>query len=170
LVSLLSSKSTGDEVLDDLLEKIASSKKRRRLEQWVAQGVAIKKLPQRIAKQLCDMKILRNDEQTQLWIFTRQIYPEINPKYEREIKLRMAKLMFGQSTQHDERTTALVALAKHTGLLACNFDKDRLKSNKQRINKIASGDMYAARATKQAVEAMNAAILVATIMPAAAAQ
>jgi len=170
MVSLISDKPTGDEVLDELLEKIASSKKQHKLVDWVNKGVAIKKLAQRVALQLCAMKILRNEEQKVLWILTRQLYPEINPKHEREIKNRMSKLMFGQTTQHDERTTALVALAKHTGLLRPNFDKDRLKRNKQRIDKIASGDMFAARATKSAVEGMEAALMVATIMPAVASQ
>jgi hypothetical protein len=165
MVSLLSDKPVGDELLDELLDKIASSKKPRGLSEWIGQAVAIKNLAHRVAKQLCDKRILRNHEQKTLWIFTHQIYPEIKPKYEREIKNRMSKLMFGQTTQHDERTTALVSLAKHTGLLCSNFDKQRLKDHKQRIDKVASGDLFAARANTNAVEAMEAALMVATIMP-----
>ena len=165
MLSVLSDKPVGDKLLDELLNKIASSRKPRGLSEWIGQAVAIKNLAHRVAKQLCDMRILRNDEQKILWLFTHQIYPEINPKYEREIKNRMSKLMFGQTTQHDERTTALVSLAKHTGLLSPNFDKQRLKEHKQRIDKVASGDMFAARATTNAVEAMEAALMVATIIP-----
>ena len=170
VVILIDRKPTGDEVLDELLEKIASSKKQLRLEHWVGQGIAIKQLAQRIAAQLCDLKILRNEERRLLWVFVRQLYPEINSKYERRIKIRMSKLMFGQTTRHDLRTTVLVALANHTGLLASNFGKDRLQRNKQRIRKISRGDMFAARATKNAAAAMNSAILIAAIMPAVASQ
>ena len=165
LVELIDDTKTGDEILDEALEKIATSKRQKGLSGWISDVATTSKLKQRVALQLCDKKVLRNEREKVLWIFSREVYPEINPKYERAIKRRMADLMFGQTTKHDERTTILVALAHHGGLLKVNFDKDRLKRNKERIKKVVAGDMFAARATKSAVEAMEAAMMVAVIIP-----
>ena len=165
LVQLSDGSTTGDEILDETLGKIANSKRQKGLSDWISTIATTGKLKHRVAMQLCDKKVLRNEREKVLWIFSREIYPEINPKYERAVKHRMADLMFGQTTKHDERTTILVALAHHGGLLKVNFDKDRLKRNKERIMKVVAGDMYAARATKSAVEAMQAAMMVAVIIP-----
>lgn len=165
LVEVLNNKSAGDDLLDEILEKIESSKKPKGLTDWISSLVLMPKLKHRVAAQLCEKKVLRNEQETVLWLFSRETYPEINPKYERAIKNRMANLMFGQTTDHDERTTMLVALSHHAGLLKVNFDKDRLKRNRERIKKVVAGDMYAARATKSAVEALEAAITVAVLIP-----
>ena len=169
LVELLDQQSTGDKILDETIEKISDSKRQKGLGEWVSNLATIPKLMQRVATQLCERKILRSETEAVFWFFSREIYPEINPKYERGIKNRMAELMFGQTTKHDERTTVLVALSHHAGLLKANFDKGRLKRNKERIKKIVSGDMCAARATKSAVKELRAAIMVAAVIPAACA-
>ena len=166
LVSIVKAGSTGDDVLDEIIEKIEKSKRPKSLQHWVYTAASISKLQKRIAQQLCEKKILRQDEKQVLWFFTRNVFPEINSSFEKSIKDRMAKLMFGQTAKHDERTTVLIALAYHTSLLKCNFEKDRLKRNKDRVKKVASCDMYAARATKSAIEAMQASIAVIGAMTA----
>ena len=165
LVGVVDASPIGDALLDECLQKIADAKTPKSVSSWVSSIAMISELKHKVACSLCKKKILRHDTEKVLWIFTRNLYPEIEPKTERKIRDRMAKLMFGQTTQHDERTTILVALAKHADLLRHNFDKDRLKRNKERIEKVASGDMFAARATKKAIEAVQAAILVAVIIP-----
>lgn len=124
------------------------------------------KLRDRIAQPLCDRKIIRLKEKKVLWVFTVKRYPEIAPDYERNLKKKMKRLMFGQTTDHDERTTILIALASQVDLLRYNFDRDRLKQHRERIKKIAKGDMFAARATREAIAAIQAAVLVTTIIPA----
>jgi hypothetical protein len=156
-------------LLNEVIEMISSSKKPRGATEWVMKIAGLKDLKHRVARELCDLKVLKEGEDKVLWIFPRKIYPEHAAKFEREIKDRMTRLMFGQSTEHDERTTLLVSLAKHAGLLPYNFDKERLKRNKDRIDKVASGDMFAARATKDAIVAVQTAIMVATMVPAIAA-
>ena len=156
-------------LLNEVIEMIGSAKRPKGAKEWVTKVAMMKDLKQRVARELCDLKVLKEGEDKVLWIFPRKIYPELAAKFEREIKDRMSKLMFGQTTKHDERTTLLVSLAKHAGLLPYNFDKERLKRNKDRIEKVASGDMFATRATKDAIIAVQTAIMVATMMPAIAA-
>lgn len=164
-VELMSAQKIGDAVLDDLLRDIATSAKPRRLDCWVGHAVAMKQLTERIASKLCEWKILREVEKKG-WFISQKQFPEFNSKFERAIKTRMSKLLFGQTAHHHPRTTALIALAKHTGLLAVNFDKDRLKRNQRRVDRVVSGDMYSSRATKRAVEKMESAMAIATLMPA----
>jgi Golgi phosphoprotein 3 len=52
----------------------------------------------------------------------------------------------------------------HAGLLKANLDKTRLKTRKDRIRSITAGDAIGT-ATKQAIEAVQAPVLVAVIMP-----
>lgn len=165
-VTLLDGTPLGDDVLDELLEKIAQSKRVRTAQDWIMKAMSFKKLKDRVAQPLCDRKIVRLHEKTILWVFTSNRYPEIDPDYERDLKKRMKRLMFGQTTDHDERTTILIALASQTDLLRYNFDRDRLKQHRDRIKRIANGELFAARATRNAVAAVQAAILVATIIPA----
>ena len=65
----------------------------------------------------------------------------------------------------DARTTVLVALGHHAGLLKANMDRKRLKARRDRIESVITGDAVG-RATRHAIEAVQAAIMVAVIMPA----
>ena len=105
-----------NEILDELLQKMTEAKQPKPMGHWVRVAAGLPKLQHRMAEQLCRKKILRNEEQQIIWIFSQKIYPEIDSRYERATKQRMSKLMFGQTTKHDERTTILVSLAHHTGL------------------------------------------------------
>ena len=156
-------------LMEEIFAQIQKAKRPKSLTQWVGKVAVHKNLKHQLAQELCDLNVLKEGEDRVLWVFPRKIYPEQAPKFEREIKDRMSRLMFGQTTHHDDRTTALVALAKHANLLSCNFDKERLKRNKDRIEKVAKGDMFAARAAKSAIAAIQAAILVAAIIPTVAA-
>jgi len=59
----------------------------------------------------------------------------------------------------------LVSLAHSAGLLPMAFEKKDLKARKARIERILAGDALAA-ATQEAIEAVQAAIFVAVILPA----
>ena len=73
-------------------------------------------------------------------------------------------MLFRSTREIDIRTIVLISLAHNTNLLKVVFDKKKLKERKDRIEKIISGDMAGA-AAKEAIEAMQAAIIVAVIVP-----
>ncbi len=60
-----------------------------------------------------------------------------------------------------------IAICKSTGILSHLFDKKKLREKKKWIKEITSGNLIG-DATKQAVEAVQAAVMVAVIMPAVA--
>jgi len=104
-----------------------------------------------------------------LWLFTQQIYPELDGTVEDGIRARMAKVMFDEQAKPDARTAVLIALGLHAGLLTFNFAKDELSQHRVRIKNIFNGYVLATgvtEATIQAVQAVQAVAVMATILPA----
>ncbi len=164
LVTLVSDQPLGDPVLDECLEKVATAKRPGTLESWVERFTAIGQLHHRVAQQLCRRGILRADEDKVLLIFTRRTYPEIDHEPEQEIIARLHAAIFTDTTDIDPRTVALVSLAQQSGLLRTLFGKQELKAREVRLKQLTSGELTG-QATKAAIEAMQAAIMAAVIMP-----
>jgi hypothetical protein len=163
-VKITDPKSTGNELLDECIERIKNSKRRQTLQSWVSRFANIKNLKNRVAGQLCDRGILRADEDKVLLIFTRRIYPERNPVPEKKLIERLRRAIFAGGKQLDPRTVVLISLAKSADLLRVVFEKRRLKERKERIEQIVNGEMTG-KAAKEAIEAMHAAVMVAVIVP-----
>jgi len=155
----------GDSVMDECLKKIIQSKKNQQLQTWVSRFSGLKNLKHRTALKLVERGILRADEDKVLLLFTRKIYPEVDPEPERRMIERMRTAIFTDSGDIDPRTVVLISLADSTGLLKVVFDKKELKPQKKRIEQIVNGELTG-KATKEAIQAMQAAVFVACIMPA----
>ena len=167
LVNVISTTPFGDPLLDESLKKIGDAKRRASIKTWVMRLARLKKLKHRVAQQICKRGILRADEDKVLLIFTRKIYPEVNPEPERKLVERLRTAIFTDTDEVDARTTILIALAHHGGVLKNDFDKKNLKSRKKRIKEITKGNLVG-DAAKEAIEAIQAAVMVAVIMPAIA--
>ena len=165
LVSVINPELLNDSLIDEWLMKISSAKRRKTLQDWVSRVANTKDLKHRIALQLCQRGILKMDEKTILLLFTQRIYPEINPEPEREIINRLHNTIFTDTDDIDARTIVLLSLAKSANILPVIFGKKEIKQRKKRIEQIVNGDI-AGKATKEAIEAMEAAVMVACIMPA----
>ena len=131
----------GDPLLDECLEKINSAKKPKKIQDWVGKFANTKNLKQRVAEQLCNRGILKVDQDQVLLIFSRTIYPEVDPRPENEIIDRMRRAIFTHIGDVDPRTAVLISLANATDLLRYSFDKKKLKEQKSRIEAIANGDL-----------------------------
>ena len=165
LANLVDPKRIGAPLLDESLKKIAGARRRASLQSWVSRFANTKHLKHRVAQRLCGRGILRADEDKVLFLFTRKIYPELNPAPEREIVERMRKAIFTDTRNVDPRTVILISLAHHSGVLKAVFDKKKLRARKKRIEQLVNGEI-AGCATQEAIEAMQAAVMVAAIMPA----
>lgn len=164
-VNLINATPYGESVLDECLTALESAKKRKQLKNWVTKFSGLKNLKNRVALGLCQRGILRAEEDKVLLLFTRKIYPERDPRPEQELLERLRKAIFTQTHDIDARTVVLVSLANSTGLLKANFNKKKLKERNKRIEQVVNGDVVGA-ATREAIEAMQAAVMVAVIMPA----
>ncbi|MHC4368862.1 MAG: GOLPH3/VPS74 family protein [Planctomycetota bacterium] len=165
LVDLVSSTPLGEPLLDLCLEKIVIAKRRAALQTWVCRFASVKNLKHLIARRLCERGILRADEDKVLLIFTRKIYPEVNPEPERKLIERLRRAIFTDAPDVDPRTVVLVSLANSASILNVVFDKKMLKSRKARIEQIVNGEITG-KAAQEAIQAMQAAVMVACIVPA----
>ncbi len=164
-VQIVDTTPIGDPLLDEALQLIIKRKKRAEMNYWVPQFTGIKKLKNRIAQQLVNKGILRAEQDKVLLLFTRNIYPEVNPEPEHEIIERLRAAIFTEKSDLDAPTVILIALADSIDLLKTIFDKSQLKEQKNRLKQIANGDLIG-QATREAIQAMQAAIMVACIIPA----
>lgn len=161
---LLDSTPVGDPVVDECIKKISKAKKRVQLQTWVGRFAAVKNLKHKVAEQLCSRGILKADEDKVMMIFTRRIYPEVDPEPERDINDRLHEAIFTDTDRVDPRTVVLISLARSTGVLNVNLDKKELKTRKKRIEQVVNGEMTG-KATKDAIDAMHAAVMVAVMVP-----
>lgn len=162
---LVDDSATEDDLLDECIAKIKKAKRRAQLQTWVQRFSALKKLKERAAIKLCNRGILKHEESTVLFIFKRQLYPEIDGRAEKEILGRMKRAIFTQTRDMEPRTVVLISLANSTGLLRVNFDKKKLKERKKRITQITEGE-FIGKAAAEAVQAAVAAAVMVAIMPA----
>jgi len=166
-VNLISATPFGDPLLDESLKKIGDAKRRASIKTWVMRLARLKKLKHRVGEQLCKRGILRAGEDKVLLIFTRKIYPEVDPEPEWKLVERLRAAIFTDTNEVDPRTTILIALAHHGSVLKNDFDKKNLKSRKKRIKEITKGNLVG-DAAREALDAVQAAIMVAVIIPAIA--
>ena len=163
-VQVQNRKPTGDPITDECLDKMITGKRRASLQTWISRLAGIKQLRHKVARQLCDRKILRADEDKILLLFTRRIYPEIDPVPEKRIVDRLRNAIFTQSGDIDPRTVVLISLAHGAGMLNQTFGRKEIKGRKKRIEKIVNGELTG-KATQQVITACQSAAMVAAIMP-----
>ncbi len=164
-VAVVDGSPTGCELLDEVLQAIDTSTKPRGLQHWVTKAAGIKELNHRLAQNLCELGVLKEDEKKVLFVFSRRIYPELDCTWEDAIRRRMSDVMFHPEVEADVRTSALISLAFYAELLTSNFASEQIKQHKTRIKELADGKHLASDATKAAIEAIQAAIMVAVIIP-----
>ena len=164
MVTLADSTPIGDPIVDECLEKVRTSKRRAVAQTWVSRFAGLKSLKHRVAEGLCDRGILREEDAKILLVFTRKTYPELNPAPERELVERLRQAIFTDTDDIEPRTVVVASLANSAGVLTAVFDKKELKGRKDRIEKIVNGEI-AGKATQEAIQAMQTAVMIATIVP-----
>ncbi len=166
LVEVAGDATAGDPLLDECLGRIQAARRRARLRDWVSRFAGLRNLKGRAAVSLCRRGILRVEEKEVLLVFRQKIYPEIDPRPEREIVARLRQAIFTDTPRVAASTVALVALAEAADLLRVHFERGELRGRKARIKALVSGDAVG-KATKEAIQAMQAAVIAATVAGAA---
>jgi golgi phosphoprotein 3 len=164
LVSVINPIPLNDCLIDEWLMKMSTAKRPKSLQVWVSQIASTRDLEPRIALPLCQRGILRIEEKTILLLFHQRIYPEISPEPEHRIIDRLHRAIFTNSEDVDARTTVLLSLAKNANLLPVLFGKQNIQQRRARIEQIVNGEITG-KATREAIEAMQAAVMVCCIIP-----
>jgi hypothetical protein len=157
---------TGHPLVDDALSRIGGADRARKPKDWVS--ALAKGLPERVLDGLVAAGILTREDGKVLWVFSRTRYPSPGghePPAETEVRARLDRAI-RSSGPIDPRTAALLALVRATKFERSAFpDLPRDQVN-ARLDEVDQAD-WAPAAVKKAIEEMQAAILVAVIIPAA---
>jgi hypothetical protein len=163
-VEVVDPKPLGDPLLDAMLAEMAAAKKPKQGSEWVAKVAGKGKLKAETAARLVAAGVLRQEEAKVFGIFPTTHYPARDPGPEREVRARLHRAICTDTQDVDARTIVLVALADVGGLLSRVIEKPQLKERKERIKAITGG--HAVRAvTKEAIDAVHAAVMVAVMVP-----
>ncbi|MGM0905653.1 MAG: GOLPH3/VPS74 family protein [Pseudomonadota bacterium] len=164
-VAVVDDSPTGDTLLDEALTIISEAKRQRKLKDWVQKLVGIKDLKHKVAQALAADGIVSAEKEKVLWLFERRVYPEVKPQPEQELRQAMREAVLSNTDNIEPRIAITVALANSAKLLPQVFSKQELKDRKQRIKQLENGELVS-KAAKEAVQAIEAAVMVAAIMPA----
>lgn len=164
-VQVCDASSTDDWVLDRILTKIQSTSKPKKLKSWVESLGNTGDMKFLAASSLVEKGIVKAEEKKVLWLFTRRVYPQINPKPKNALRNAMRRAVFEPDLPISEQTTLLLALAKSGGLLKHVFTVSELRQHKTRIQNIVEGQLIG-KAAKQAIEAIQVVVIMAAVIPA----
>ncbi len=154
---------TGDPAADECLTRMREARRRKRLANWVSNLAGRGDLRHTVATGLARRGVLRVEEDKVLLIFTRKVYPEVDPGPERALIDRMREAILSGGDV-DPRTAVIVSLADAANILRHLFDRQELKGARRRIKDITSGDAVG-EAAKEAITAMQVAIATSAINP-----
>lgn len=151
----------GDELPDEALKKIDSSKQIESAKFWVFKLAGkIKKLKERVALLLIDKEILEKESGKKFLIIPATEYKMVAPTYEAELKARIRAAVLG-GEEPDQRLAALMCLIYASELQNEIFSKDERRDAKKRMKEIPrSGavDESVAQAVEEIRDATIAAI------------
>jgi len=165
LVETDSAHPVDDPIVDECLQMIRLARKPASLKDWVSRISSVKRLRHKVAQQLCNRGVLQAVDDTVLFVFPRRRYPQIDPSPENEILERLRDAIFRDEKLLHPRTVILISLAHGAGLLDKLFGRKEIKARKKRIEQMVDGEITGT-ATKEVIEACQAAAMMAAIMPA----
>lgn len=162
-VAVLDPTPTGRPLLDRALARIADDKPRKP-GHWVDK--LSRKLTEQVMDGLVERGVLRREEGRVLLLFPRTRFPApdgVQPAAETEARARMRRAVTSDGPV-DPRTAALCALVKAVGQERKVFPDLPRGEVRRRLKEISKGD-WAATAVRQAIEQVQAAVVVAVFVP-----
>ena len=135
---VISSKPTGNQILDDVLFEIDAENTNITTSAWLTR-IAQKgeSLNQLIINGLVNRGILMSVEKRLLWVFKTRVYPPASGIEEREVKARVMHLINSDEIPNP-RDSLIVGLLRATSLMNHLFTSDLLETLQVRINYIVN--------------------------------
>ncbi len=152
----------GNPLANELLEKIAASKKVRKIEHWIGVfGEKGKKLRKGILGGLVSRGVLSEQEKRFLWVIPYTGYASQDASARFALKQELRAVVLG-SAPVTERTLALLSLVRAARLEDHLFTRDELKQARRQIENMTKSEAVgeAVIAAIQAVESASAAVIV----------
>lgn len=132
---------TGDSILDGLLRFIAEDKTAQSTRFWIERtAVHADAIREAALDRLVERGILEREEHKFLWVFKSRRYPVIDGSADKEVKLRIAEVLFTDTipAPHD---IVLICLSHVTGLLESIFSRTQLRQVEERVDQVRRLDL-----------------------------
>ena len=155
---LIDSTPVGDSLLDSTLAEIAAEGMKP-TRYWVERTVErARALHEEALLRLVERGILERQEKRVLWAFRSRRYPTVDGKAEREVKLRIMEVLFGQEIP-DPRDVMLICLVDGCGIFSELLSEHDLSDAADRIAQVRQMDLIG-QATSQAIRDIELSIAV----------
>lgn len=152
--------SARDELLDEVLGSIRTSKRTRNLKHWVGKiGRSGGKIKEKLLNRLVEKGILKREEHRLLWVFPTRRYPETDPRPEYKIRERVRAGILG-AVPPETRTAALISLVHACDLTGVLFEKGECREARKRAKEITKSQPIG-NAVAHTVEAVKVAVVTA---------
>ena len=150
----------GDDLLDPTLALIARETKTYDARHWVERiADNADEIREGALARLVDRGILRREDNRFLWVFRSRRYPIIDGKAEREVKLRIMEVLFGDQIP-DPRDVVIICLVDACGILKEMLSDRELERASERIGQVTKLDLIG-QAVSKAVWDIQASIALA---------
>ena len=138
----------GDDILDPVLARIAQATETHDARHWV-EHIAdyVEEIREGALAGLVKRGILRREEDRFLWVFKSRRYPIVDGEAEREVKLRIMEVLFGNEIP-DPRDIVLICLADACGILKELLSARELERAAERIEQVRKLDLIGQAVSK----------------------
>ena len=145
---LIDPRPLGDDILDPVLARIAQATETHDARHWV-EHIAdyVEEIREGALAGLVERGILRREEDRFLWVFKSRRYPIVDGEAEREVKLRIMEVLFGNEIP-DPRDIVLICLADACGILRELLSARELERAAERIEQVRKLDLIGQAVSK----------------------
>lgn len=163
-IKIVDKSPTGDDILDDVLAKIAQSEEAKTVAYWtVTLNRSINEIEERLLERLMQKGILKKEERKILWVFATRRYPVQNDQEEKEVKTRIRQVVLSDIIP-DSRDVVLISLVKSCYLVNEIFSQEEINVVQERIEQIAKMDLIG-QTVSRIVESIIQAVAMAPMYP-----
>lgn len=157
-LQLVSATQIGEPVLDRALERMREARRAASPGTWLSRFAGIAKTGA-VARRLRERGLLRYEERRFLLVIPRAAYPLRGPEAAAPTVEALRRVIFSDDREPDERTRALLALARAANLLERVFGKRELKGREDRLRALTRGQPAGA-ATRAVLRRVSLAVAV----------
>ena len=138
----------GDSLLDSTLARIAEATETHDARRWVDYlADQAEDIREAALARLVERGILRREEDRFLWVFQSRRYPVVDGEAEREVKLRIMEVLFGNEIP-DPRDIVIICLADACGILRELLSARELERATERIEQVRKLDLIGQAVSK----------------------
>lgn len=145
---LVDSSPIGEAAIDAALAEIVAEKDSHGVRFWLEKlAVYADDIRASALQGLVDKGVLQQRDELFLWVFKSRVYPAVDGKAEREVKLRIAEVLFGDIIP-DPRDVVVIALAAACGIFNVIFSERELEHSRERIDQVKRLDLIGQEVSK----------------------